>query len=466
MARPSGPLALLGSGEFEPWTEPIDRMLLDAADGDGSVALFPTASAPEGETYAGWAEKGLRHYDRLGVRARVIEVRGREDADRADLARELDRVSMIFFSGGDPAYLARVLEGTSVWAAVVAAVDRGSAFVGCSAGACVAGAFAPDSMTEHIWDDRWHAGLRLLPDVWVLPHLDGLGGDVRRYFLSKIPADAVVLGVDERTAVVRIDSSWSVAGDGGAFVRRGKTAIRPGAGCSFELEGPSPSLARTPEPAVVAALDPLPAVAGPVALLSGEQFSDGSRDLDLALLDASGPRIGVVLSGDPTNAAALAGQALEHYRRLGAAPRVVDPGDDPGDLDALFLAGGDPSNLIPAMHGSTTWAAADRRWRAGMALAGSSAGAMALSRHCLFPEPGSDVPTSWGPGLGPLSSFALAVHASSRPMEWLQAIADGSPVPLLSLDDDVGMLIEPAAPPCLFGEGSVSLVEEGNALAS
>ena len=78
MTRLSGPLALLGSGEFEPWTEPVDRMLLEAADGDASVALFPTASAPEGETYAGGADKGLRHYERLGIlvvrsrRARVL----------------------------------------------------------------------------------------------------------------------------------------------------------------------------------------------------------------------------------------------------------------------------------------------------------------------------------------------------------------------------------------------------------
>ena len=231
------------------------------------MAVLPTASAPEGATYADWANQGLRHYDRLGVRARLIEVRGRQDADRAVLARELDRVSLIFFSGRDPAYLARVLEGTAVWAAVLAAVERGAAFVGCSAGACVAGAFAPDSMTEHIWEDRWRAGLALLPDVWVLPHFDMIGRAVRRYFLSTIPADACVLGVDEQTAVVRIGSRWTIAGTGGAFLRRGDVAFRAGLGCSFDLESPASRPARVVDPEVVAALDPLPADVGAIGVL-------------------------------------------------------------------------------------------------------------------------------------------------------------------------------------------------------
>ena len=37
--------AFLGSGEFQPWHEGIDRWLLDRADGDGSVLVVPTASA-------------------------------------------------------------------------------------------------------------------------------------------------------------------------------------------------------------------------------------------------------------------------------------------------------------------------------------------------------------------------------------------------------------------------------------
>src|SRR5207237_5626321 len=40
---------LQGSGEFEPWTADVERRALAGAVGDGSVAILPTASAPEGD---------------------------------------------------------------------------------------------------------------------------------------------------------------------------------------------------------------------------------------------------------------------------------------------------------------------------------------------------------------------------------------------------------------------------------
>ena len=40
--------ALLGSGEWQPWTDEVDRWLLERTTGDGTVLVLPTASAPEG----------------------------------------------------------------------------------------------------------------------------------------------------------------------------------------------------------------------------------------------------------------------------------------------------------------------------------------------------------------------------------------------------------------------------------
>ncbi|HET9671578.1 MAG TPA: Type 1 glutamine amidotransferase-like domain-containing protein, partial [Actinomycetota bacterium] len=155
-----GPVALLGSGEFEPWTEGLDRALLEAAtSGDGTVAIVPTASALEGVVFDDWARKGLRHYEALGVAARVIDLRGRDDAERPDVVAALDRASLIFFSGGNPAYLASTLAGSPFWEAVLARLADGAAYAGCSAGACVAGAFAPDSVTGFVWEEGWVPGL-------------------------------------------------------------------------------------------------------------------------------------------------------------------------------------------------------------------------------------------------------------------------------------------------------------------
>jgi cyanophycinase-like exopeptidase len=455
MADPSGPIALLGSGEFEAWTEPVDRALLAAAaSGDGIVAVVPTASALEGPTFDDWARKGLEHYAHLGLAARVIDLRGRDDAERADVVEGIDRASLIFFSGGNPAYLATTLLGSPFWDAVEARLADGAAYAGCSAGACIAGAFAPDSVTDFVWEEGWVPGLQLIPNVWVLPHFDALDRHrpgLRDYFLSRVPETGWALGIDERTAVVRRGATWQVIGEGGAFLSRGPIAQRYAAGEAFSLEDIADGGAG--DRGLVLAFDPLAPGSGPIALLSSEQFSTSTAGVDRALLERCGPRVGVVVDADPSNAVALTSQAFAHYRSLGAEPRIVRPDDGANDLDVLFLAGGDPKNLVPALMDSRLWADAIERWRAGMGLAGSSAGAMALCERCLFADDGDEVPTRWGRGLGPMRSVALAVHAATRPPGWLEGIVASAPVDVVAIEDGAGVLLEPGRPPTAVGDG-------------
>ena len=220
------PMALLGSGEFEPWAEEAERLLLSLATGDGSVAILPLASAPEGETYADWAHKGLTHFAELGIPARVVEVKERGDAFKEKLLGELERVSVIFFSGGNPAFLADAVTGTPLGKALLATLDRGAALAGCSAGACLFGEASPESVTDRIEEDTWVAGMRILPGVWVVPHWDALGDRVREYFLSRIPPSGVTLGIDEQTMLVRAPDRWIVFGDGSVFVRAAGEELR------------------------------------------------------------------------------------------------------------------------------------------------------------------------------------------------------------------------------------------------
>jgi cyanophycinase len=213
------PMALLGSGEFEPWADEGERLLLALATGDGSIAILPLASAPEGETYADWAHKGLTHFEELGIPARVVEIKERGDAFKEELIGELERVSVIFFSGGNPAFLADAVTGTPLGELLFATLNRGAALAGCSAGACLFGEASPESVTDRIEEDTWVAGMRMLPGVWVVPHWDALGDRVREYFLSRIPPSGVTLGIDERTMLVRAPDRWMVFGDGSVFVR-------------------------------------------------------------------------------------------------------------------------------------------------------------------------------------------------------------------------------------------------------
>src|SRR5437870_1977215 len=147
---------LLGSGEFLPWAEPFDRSL---AAGGGRVLVLPTASAPEGDdVFWRWATLGLEHYRKMGLEPAVVELKVREDAFRPELVAEVAGASLLFFSGGNPAYLARTLRETPFWEAVGAAVGDGCALAGSSAGIAYLGmvtfdpaAAANGTPPERLW---------------------------------------------------------------------------------------------------------------------------------------------------------------------------------------------------------------------------------------------------------------------------------------------------------------------------
>jgi cyanophycinase len=233
--------ALLGSGEFEPWTDPVDRWLLAHATGDGRIVVLPTASAPEGdEIFEGWASMGLRHYEEAGIPVEVVALRTREDADRPDLYERFRGASAIFFSGGNPAYLAATLAGTAAWTCIVEEMRRGMAYAGCSAGVACLGESAPDSSVQDPLNadgSLLQPGLGVFPDTFLMPHWDaldgyvpGLTGLIRR----SVPAGRLLVTIDEHTAMLGDGSVWTVEGSGRVGVIRGDDERTYPAGESFE----------------------------------------------------------------------------------------------------------------------------------------------------------------------------------------------------------------------------------------
>jgi len=228
-------LALLGSGEFESWTEPVDRWLLERATGDGSVLILPAASAPEGdEVFDRWADMGLDHYRALGIPAEVIPIKTRDDADRELFTERLGDASVVFFSGGNPAYLASLLSGTKYWRALGEAMDRGLAYAGCSAGVACLGEAAPDSAARSFSDGAlWQPGLRMFPKVYLGPHWDALDRFVpglKDFIVASVPRDCRLLAIDERTAVVGDGLDWTVMGSGSAHLLDSATWVEAGPG--------------------------------------------------------------------------------------------------------------------------------------------------------------------------------------------------------------------------------------------
>jgi cyanophycinase len=220
----------MGSGEFEPWSSEVERVALDGRP--SSVAILPTASAPEGDAvFDRWGGMGLVHYRELGVDARVIQLKRREDAEREDVAGQIADVGMVFFSGGNPRYLADTLVGTRFWRALASSLDRGAVFAGCSAGAMVAGRVAHG---QPRFGATWSAGLGLVSAGSFGAHWD------KMRFIPGMPAfvrwrakGGWFAGLDERTAILGDGQEWRVYGLGAVSLHLDGSMRRIGAGKTF-----------------------------------------------------------------------------------------------------------------------------------------------------------------------------------------------------------------------------------------
>jgi cyanophycinase len=231
--------ALLGSGEFEPWTAEVDRCLLEGATRAGPVLIAPTAAAPEGvDVFQRWARMGLDHYARAELHAEVLELRTREDAFRSDVVERLRDATVLFFSGGNPAYLAETLADTPFWTAVRTALDDGLAYAGCSAGVAALGVRARDSSRRGS-EDGWRDGLRLFPRTLFGPHWDA----VDRYvpgataaIEAAVPPGARLFAIDESTAAIGDGRTWNVAGSGAVAILENGAWRRHASGETFECD--------------------------------------------------------------------------------------------------------------------------------------------------------------------------------------------------------------------------------------
>lgn len=160
-------------------------------------------------------------------------------------------------------------------------------------------------------------------------------------------------------------------------------------------------------------------MAGPLALLGGMEHLPVFHDADRNLLDLVGvpqPRVAVVPAASTRRKRSeTAALARGYWAGLGTQVSVALPGRDLGhaidavnDADVIVLTGGHPNLLLGALGASPLWDHITRRWLAGAALSGSSAGAMALFQwriHLYPPDPLKLIP-----GLGLVHGYVAAPH--------------------------------------------------------
>ncbi|MDX6227683.1 MAG: cyanophycinase [Frankiales bacterium] len=207
----SGLVALVGSGEYLPVMEAVERRLLD-----GRPPVFvqlATAAAPEGvKSLARWHALGRKSAERLGVQQVVVPVVDRISADDPALAGLIEGAGLVYLSGGNPPFLAATLRGTAVWAAIETAWRAGASLAGCSAGAMALGLKVPD--IRHVLRGA-EEGLAAVPQLSVIPHFDRLAARMPDFVLNAVtqaPDGVTIVGIDEDTALVGGPDDWEVMG--------------------------------------------------------------------------------------------------------------------------------------------------------------------------------------------------------------------------------------------------------------
>ncbi|CAN5847277.1 hypothetical protein BH24ACT3_BH24ACT3_06620 [soil metagenome] len=206
----SGPLALVGGGEWQDGCS-FDRPLLDAVAAE-EVVVVPAAAAYEHPDRAGAAAAAW--FESLGVRSLTVPGLGRPDAlDEANVAAVRD-ARFLYLADGSPMHLRSVLKDTPLWDALVAAWHGGAVLAGSGAGAMV--------LCDPMVDPRGGAftvGLGLLAQLTIIPRHDHWSEDQARRTLDLSPAGLAVIGVDERTALIRDPvGAWRAEGAGNVAV--------------------------------------------------------------------------------------------------------------------------------------------------------------------------------------------------------------------------------------------------------
>jgi cyanophycinase len=191
-------------------------------------------------------------------------------------------------------------------------------------------------------------------------------------------------------------------------------------------------------------------MSGPLALVGGAEFTEGNAEQDRVLADAVAGRPAYVVCAavreHPEQAVATARRWFATLDVDIAELRVRSRSDASADatVDAaraaglIYLAGGDPGRTVQLLAGTPVWDAIVTAWRGGAALAGSSAGAMALCRWTLirdrWPQHDTRRPTD---ALGVVPDSALLPHFDTFGERWIPSAqqALGADVTLIGVDE-------------------------------
>jgi cyanophycinase len=215
----NGAVALVGGAEFTPPAGALDAWLLQRCGSD-LVTVIPTAARQRPDMAVRTAR---RHFRRLGGEVAAEMILTRTDAEDPAIAARLASARLLYIAGGDPRYLASVLQATPAWAGILDAVSSGAVLAGSSAGAMVlcARMLVPGSRATE-------PGLGLLQDLVVLPHHNRWRHRLGEMAAAVGSGDGQrLVGIDEATGLVLDGGLWRVLGAGSVTLYEPRPAGTP-----------------------------------------------------------------------------------------------------------------------------------------------------------------------------------------------------------------------------------------------
>jgi cyanophycinase-like exopeptidase len=215
-------------------------------------------------------------------------------------------------------------------------------------------------------------------------------------------------------------------------------------------------------------------VPGLLALVGGDEFNPGNEEQDRLLAAAArpGPAFVVPTAAGRQHPEVAVEHATSWFKQFGIeleelpVLKRTDANSNALAERALsggffYLVGGDPGLVVQVLRSSRVWTSIFEAWLGGAALAGSSAGSMALCGHTL-------IRASWpnrfnrrpADALGVLPGTAVLPHFETFGRRWIDSAQRELPgTTLLGIDERSAALWAEGGKWRAVGPGSVTVIK-------
>jgi cyanophycinase-like exopeptidase len=218
-------------------------------------------------------------------------------------------------------------------------------------------------------------------------------------------------------------------------------------------------------------------VRGLLALVGGDEFNPGNEEQDrlLAVAARPGPAFVVPTAAGRQHPEVAVAHAISWFKQFGieleelpvlkrtdANSKALAERARGGGL--FYLVGGDPGLVVEVLRSSRVWTSIFEAWLGGAALAGSSAGSMALCGHTLiratWPNRFNRRPAD---ALGVLPGTAVLPHFETFGHRWIESAQKELPgSTLLGIDERSAAVWTDGGRWRAVGPGSVTVIKGSN----